>query len=198
MSKNTRNRILLTALAALLLVVVAVGSTVAYLKATTTPLVNTFTTAGITLELKETKKPDGTEVSNGVTDWSAQLIPGKEYFKNPTVKITNDVDAYLFVKIEDSTANTYLTYTNNLTANGQGWTALGDSYPGIYYREVAADADTRSWSLIGDDKVTVPTSLELSGMPGSAVTIKYTAYACQKEGFNTAVAAWTTNFGTTN
>lgn len=43
MSKNTRNRILLTAVAALLLVAVAVGGTVAYLNATSNAVVNTFT-----------------------------------------------------------------------------------------------------------------------------------------------------------
>lgn len=212
MSKNTRNRILLTALAALLLVAISVGGTVAYLKASTNAITNTFTTAGITLELKETKKPDGTEVADGVTDWTAKLIPGKDYDKNPKVKITNDVDAYLFVKIEDTT-DSVLSYTNNLTAEGQGWTALGDSYAGIYYREVAADATTKEWELIGGNKVTVKSNLvketavtgtDTVAMPSGNVTIKYTAYACQKEGFNAAdgktapQVAWDTNFGTTS
>lgn len=211
MSKNTRNRILLTALAALLLVVVAVGGTVAYLKSTTNTITNTFSPAGIKINLTETMNTDSD--NNGTPDkWTAHLIPGKEYAKNPIVSVdrdVTDVDIWLFVKFEHNDIGDYVNYTNNLNASVNGWTVGtgtgGNGVPtNVYYREVSATetttcgvtgcavTDDPHWHLIGDDKVTVWETLAEGNLPmaSASVEMKYTAYAIQKEGFTTAADAW--------
>lgn len=190
MSKNTRNRILLTALAALLLVVVAVGGTVAWLTASTEAITNTFTTAGVYITLTETaNQTDGT--------WSAQLIPGKTYAKDPVVAVaeTTDVDIYLFVKFEETnTPSTYLTYTSTLTTEN-GWTqGNGTDIPAnVWYREVGANDETKSWTLLAGNQVMVKSELTNTTMAAAGKTpeLKYTAYAIQKVGFDTPADAWT-------
>lgn len=193
MSKNTRNRILLTALAALLLVVVAVGGTVAWLTDTTDEIKNTFTAAGIDITLIETKNPDGTEVSEGVKNWSAKMIPGQTYAKNPvvTVEDTTDVDIYLFVKFEETnTPSTYLTYTSTLTTEN-GWTKL-DVQDNVWYRVVGANDETKSWNLLQNDTIQVKDTVSKDNMSAAAsAELKYTAYAIQKDNVGTVAEAWT-------
>lgn len=215
MSKNTRNRILLTALAALLLVVVAVGGTVAWLTDSTSEIKNTFTTAGIDIELKETKKPDGTVVEAGVNDWSAQLIPGKEYQKNPVVSVLKetDVDIWLFVKYDETNINpegkNALNYTSTLSEENSGWTqgtGTGESGNGlpnnVWYREVKAtdianatkgtccDLDVLHWHLLKDDKVSISKDITKDQIADGNGTMTWTAYAIQTSGFSTAKDAW--------
>lgn len=169
MSKNTRNRILLTALAALLLVVVAVGGTVAYLKAQTTTVTNTFTTSSIGVELKETTT-------------SYQMIPGGDISKDPKVTVTNsDTDAYVFVKIEKSTNfDNFMEYTI-----ADGWTAVDVEGETVYYREVSKTATTKTFSVLQDDKVSVKTNVTKEQMAAltdtTKPTLSFTAYVIQKD-----------------
>lgn len=184
----------LTMIAALALAVcIGIGGTLAYLTATTSKITNTFSVGGIEISLKETKKPDGTVVENGVTDWSAMLVPSKEYAKNPVVSVTkNDVECYLFVKFDETNSpDTYLTYTSNLTTQN-GWTAL-NGYNGVWYRTVGANDAVKSWSLLDGDKVTVKANVGSTANPVPAESalpeLSYTAYAIQTEGFNGDAAA---------
>lgn len=190
MSKNTRNRILLTALAALLLVVVAVGGTVAYLKASTNTITNTFTSAEVKVELTETWNTD----TNGDKEndaWKAQLVPAAEYTKDPKVKITNDTEAYLFVKFEEkNNPSTYLTYTSTLN-DDNGWTKLEEQND-VWYRTVKADDTTKEWTLLKDNKITVNNSVTNENMTDAAkAELVYTAYAIQTTGFTSVKDAWT-------
>lgn len=174
----------------------AVGGTIAWLTDSTDTVTNTFTTAGIDITLIETMKPNGDEVADGVTDWSAKLVPGETYSKNPVVSVVRpatDVDIYLFVKFEETNnPSAYLTYTSNLTKEGSGWTKLDgvEGVDNVWYREVGASDTNVSWHLLDEDKVTVKESFT---MPEDNATpqLKYTAYAIQKDGFTTAAAAWT-------
>lgn len=203
----------MTLILALILVVgCVVGGTVAWLTATSDTVTNTFTTSDINVELKETMKPDGTEVADGVTDWSAQMIPGYIYSKNPTVTVkANSVDCYLFVKFEVTGTATALEYTSNLTDNGwtQG-TGTGEGGNGVptnvWYREVISSTSDQSWELLKDNQVKISESLTKSDMPTAENTPKliYTAYASQlhknaTENF-TAAEAWmnVSNPGGTN
>lgn len=169
MSKNTRNRILLTALAALLLVVVAVGGTVAYLKAQTSTVTNTFTTSSINVELAETTT-------------SYQMIPGGNISKDPKVTVTNpDTDAYVFVKIEKSNNfDNFMTYEI-----ADGWTAVSVENETVYYREVSKTATTKTFSVLKGDKVSVKsdvTTAQMSALNESTKpTLSFTAYVIQKD-----------------
>ena len=178
----------------MVLVLAAVGGTIAWLTDTSDTVTNTFLATDIEVTLAETE---------GIVDgeWEAQLIPGKEYSKNPIVTVTEntDIDVYLFVKRSD-TVSQYLDYTDLLVA--PDWTCL-DADADVWYRIVRVDDTNKSWNLIGDNKVTVKTSIVKNGtnpvpagcieMPASTADLhlNYTAYAVQYEGFESNPAgAW--------
>lgn len=189
MSKNTRNRILLTAVAALLLVVMTVGGTLAWLTDSTEQVTNTFSPSDIHISLEESVDDD------------LQLIPGKEYEKIPVVAVDDEhtsVDIYLFVEfIESEGSKNYLTYNSTLT-EANGW-KLVDGEDNVWYREVADDAEVQSWTLLGDYtnattnekyQVKVIEDLTADDTHNTTVTLTYKAYAIQKDGFANAKAAW--------
>lgn len=204
---NNARRILLLVGLMSLVAVISIGGTIAWLTDSTQEVTNTFTAAGIDITLTETwnagANPDDPTSKND--HWEVQLIPGKTYEKNPVVAVTRpdtDVDIYLFVKVEDNISN-YVTYTSLLNADN-GWTQLSTTDGSVvWYRTVTADETNSdggapSWHLIDNDTVTVKSTLVKAGsavdgdgntnMPSDAVTLKYTAYAIQTEGFNTATS----------
>ena len=187
MSKNTRTRILLTAVAALLLVTMAVGGTLAWLVDSTEEVTNTFTTSEVDIDLTETK-PENQK---------AQMIPGSEIEKNPTVVVEAGSEAcWLFVKVTPGAdVKDYLDY-----AIADGWTELTgvDGVTGVYYRSV--DADTAkagvSYPVLKDNKVKVLDSVTNTMMDkvddGTAkVELTFTAYACQSANVTDVKTAWT-------
>lgn len=189
--KMRNRRIALTVCLMLLVAVVSVGGTMAWLTAKTGEVKNTFTSADIDIDLLETMKPDGTSADR-VTDWSAQLIPGKEYHKNPKVVVTgaaDSVEAYLFVKFDADDSATYLDYTLEMNATGSGWTPV-ENVNNVWYRVVPASTTDQTWDLIVDDKVTVKSDLTATDVESANSTMTFTAYAIQTQGFATAELAW--------
>lgn len=165
-----------------LLTVGAVGGTIAWLTSQATPVVNTFTTSDITVELKET------------TGTSYKMVPGCDIDKDPkaTVK-AGSVECWLFVEL-DKSANfdTYLTYTI-----ADGW-ALVAGETNVYARKVEASNIGTSYSVLKDNKVTVLTTVTKEMMnsltANTLPTLTVTAYASQlnktaDEEF-TAAEAW--------
>lgn len=177
--KNTK-KILVLALAAVLLVAVSVGGTVAFLQDRTQEIVNTFTTSNIDITLEESKNLD------------LKMVPGKELRKDPTVTVIKGSEAcWLFVEVEKTEGfDTYLTYEM-----AAGWT-LVPGETNVYYREVAAVTADTEFPVIKDNKVTVTTNEtltnakmdELEGDKNPKMTI--TAYAIQKVNFADAATAW--------
>ncbi|MBQ3088136.1 MAG: hypothetical protein IJC36_00725 [Clostridia bacterium] len=172
------------AVTALLLVLCfAIGGTLAWLKAETKPVVNTFTYGDINIDLSESE------------NLNLKMIPGNDITKDPKVTVEANSEAcWLFVKVEKS--DNYADYLANYTI-ADGWNEL-DGVAGVYYREVdaaTAKAGT-SYQVLKGDKVTVLDSVEKSDMEAikngtvGEPTLTFIAYAVQKDGFNTAVLAW--------
>lgn len=171
---------------------IVIGGTMAWLMDKTDPVTNTFTAGNIEITLIETKKPDGTVVDAGVTDWSAQMIPGNTYEKDPVVTVIgseNAVDCYLFVKVEEvGNAQEYLNYTFTFDADAE-WkkygepTTVDETTTTIWYREVTASTDDQSWHLLTDDRVTVDGDAVTKNNMTVAANAKliFTAYAAQKD-----------------
>lgn len=158
--KNMK-KILVLALAALLLVAVSVAGTVAYLTATTTPVTNTFKPSTLSVSIDETLPADKT----------AQMIPGATIDKNPKVSYTTDVPAYVFVKVTESIGadlnfSDYIEYSV-ITTGDNAWKELSD---GVYYMSVEKGSNPPDGiSVIQDankvtDKVTVKSDLKLADM----------------------------------
>ncbi|MDD6236205.1 MAG: hypothetical protein PUB00_02370 [Clostridiales bacterium] len=184
------------AVVALVLVVCcAIGGAIAWLTDTTAPVTNTFTVGDVDITLTETWNTDTNSDSSNDT-WTAKLVPGNTYAKDPVVTVTNEtnVDCYLFVKFEESNnANTYLTYTSTLIEEN-GWTkGDGTNIPAdVWYRVVLANDTTKSWNLLDGNKVTVNAGTVTKDTMSKAQNAKltYTAYAVQKDNIDTAAAAW--------
>lgn len=199
-------KILAFALCLVLVAGLSVAGTLAYLQAQTGTITNTFTTAGLKIELNETYNTD-TNGDNKNDAWTAQLVPAAVYKKDPVVSVIRtkndvkgtDVDIYLYVKMENN-ASQYISFKNNLEENG--WAQIGTT--GVYWREVTATEKSAEgtdpyWNLIGDDTVTINSGLtEADTAKAADVTLKYTAYAVQTEGFENAEDAWSKTYGKTN
>lgn len=189
MSKNTRNRILLTAVAALMLVVVAVGGTIAYLIDQTDPITNTFTPSSVNVNLDETVP----------TNKTAQMVPGVEIPKDPTVSVaanTLTVPYYVYVVVtETNSPSTYMDYSID-----SAWTPL-TGYTGVYYIEVDENyTAAQSWEVLTDSKVTVKTSVTDEQLEAMTSTDKYPtmtfqAYVAQMAPANDPVVSWETYLG---
>ena len=161
----------------------AIGGTLAWLVDKSDAVVNTFTYGDINIDLSET------------TGNEYKMIPGNDITKDPKVTVEKDSEAcWLFVKIEKS-AN-YADYLADYTI-ADGWTAL-DGVDGVYYREVNADTAKAgtSYQVLKGDTVTVLDSVKKSDMEAikngtvDEPTLTFTAYAVQKDGFDTAALAW--------
>lgn len=197
----------------MVLVLATVGGTIAWLTAQTGTVTNTFTVGDIGITLEETLQSDGTTLEANET-WSAQLVPSKNYTKDPVVAVDvnkTNVPIYLFVKFEEiNTTNngvSVIEYDDIFDDNDE-WTPLtGDGIPTtVYYRiwdpeDYADDPDSypATWKLLNANEawegkeVHIPDSLNVANMPatGSAPQLKFTAYAIQVEGSNSAAEAWT-------
>ena len=172
------------AVTALLLVLCfAIGGTLAWLKAETKPVVNTFTYGDINIDLSESE------------NLNLKMIPGNDITKDPKVTVEANSEAcWLFVKVEKSA--TYDSYLADYTI-ADGWNEL-DGVAGVYYREVDATTakDGTSYQVLKGNTVTVLDRVEKSDMEAikngtvDKPTLTFTAYAVQKDGFNTAALAW--------
>lgn len=190
--RHNGKKALAVLLSLMLVIGCVVGGTLAWLKAVTNPVTNTFIPANIEISLTETNNTD-TDNDGNVDAWTAQLVPGKTYSKDPVVGVADgtDVDCYLFVQVEKTgNPDTCLTYTSLLNEDA-GWKQVPE-VSDVWYRVVKVSDTTKSWHLIGDDQVTVKQELTKENMPQGDVQLSYTAYAVQYAGFEDDVAgAWT-------
>ncbi len=191
--RSVSSKMFVMMLALVLVFGCAVGGTIAWLTAKTTPVVNTFTYGDIKIDLTESG------------DRSFKIIPGVDITKDPkvTVEATSE-PCYLFVKVEEENWPTFTETdaTTGKTKNkvsyeiADGWTAL-EGQNGVYYRIIntVTTANT-DYPVLKDNKVTVSENLSKAEINGIAADKKipkltFTAYAIQKEGFATPEAAWT-------
>lgn len=204
---------MIAVLSVILVMLIGVAGTLAYLQVQTGPVQNTFAPSNIDLKLEETNVDGDSATAN-----TYKMIPGVEIAKDPKVTVTADIDCYVFVEVTETTNfDTYMTY-----AIASGWklfnTTSGevtetvdtvnlDNY--VLFREVSAAADEDSngdknveafYVLAGNTTypngvVTVPNTVtkgDMDGLYNNNGTVKddaelpkltFTAYAIQKAGF---------------
>lgn len=202
----------LTVIIALVLVVVmSVAGTVAYLTSSDT-VTNTFTVGNVQIKLDEAKaNPDGTLVAGAdrVDANSYKLIPGHTYNKDPMVTVLEgsessyikmtvtftkaaELDAIFAPNGADMTSifNGYDSANWIYKGNTEDTTANTRTYEFWYKETVAAPtADVALDALF--DSITVPgtiTNTQLATIEGMTITVN--AYAIQADGFANAEAAW--------
>ncbi|MCQ2512504.1 MAG: CalY family protein [Lachnospiraceae bacterium] len=177
-----KKKVIVTIIAAALILCLAIGGTIAWLTAKTDPVTNTFTVGDINITLDESD------------DLDLKMVPGKEITKDPKVTVLeNSEDCWLFVKIDKSSNfDAFMTY-----GIADGWTQLGteETYPGVYYREVSSITSEKEFPVLADNKVTVKgeevTKEMLSALtPENYPTLTFKAYACQRASFDYPSDAW--------
>ena len=180
--RSVSSKTFIVMLALMLVIGCAVGGTVAWLTQKTDAVVNTFTYGDINIELTETKP----EVKQ------AKIIPGIDIEKDPKVMVKKDSEAcWLFVEVKEE--GTFVA--NKVTYSiADGWTkGDGTNIPAnVYYRSVDAATTNTSFDILKNNKVTVSEDLTKEEIKGINVqpTLTFTAYAVQKDGIDTAAAAW--------
>lgn len=202
----------LTVLLALVLVIaMSVAGTMAYLTSTDS-VTNTFTVGNVKITLDEldtdndSNKSDNVTVGDTVRDKANayNLIPGHVYTKDPTVHVDADSeDSWVFVKVENGIAAyeaaasdvdpVYVPIAKQI--ENKGWKALGEAYPGVYYQSYTKGQNDKDLEVFANFKIsgTANTVAGWSSIAAGTNDIKVTAYAIQKDGFESDVAfAWTT------
>ncbi len=195
--KNRKfTKVALIALAMVLVCIVSVAGTLAYLTSQTDEVVNTFTVGDVEITLDEAKvTADGVSVEGAdrVKANTYKLLPNHSYTKDPTVHVAADSeDCWIFVKIDNGIESIeaaaeggYVTIATQLSDNG--WSLVAGTQ-NIYAYEAIAKADEdlqvfNSFKISGDVDGT-----ELADYADAKITVQ--AYAVQADGFATAADAF--------
>lgn len=184
---KSKKKVFMTVLCAAALVVASVLGTMAYLTSKD-QVNNTFTVGNVAITLDEAPVNDAGVVQAGdrVKANKYKLIPGHKYTKDPTVHVTaNSEDSWVFVKVKDdiTAIEADTTVADQIKANG--WTAL-DGFTGVYYKEYATA--TTQTDLVVFENFKVKGDADVSQYANAKIDV--TAYAIQKDGFDTAAKAW--------
>lgn len=185
---KSKKKVFLTVLCAAALVVASVLGTMAFLTSKD-KVNNTFTVGKVAITLDEAKVTDmGAPVAGAdrVKANTYKLIPGHNYTKDPTIHVAaGSEDSWIFIKVENGLTSIINTPTIESQITDNGWTAL-DGVTGVYYKEYTSAATATDLAVFGafkiKDDADVPTY--------SKAKIDVYGYAIQKDGFDTAAAAW--------
>lgn len=177
-----KKRTLTILIAVALVVVVAIGGTLAWLTDKTDPVTNTFTVGDINIELEETWNTDN-DGDNINDSWTAQLVPGMNLTKDPVVTVkAGSEKCYLFVKVDESNWPQFKEDDGSTLKVkyeiGDGWEKLSD---GVYYRTVEASDSDQPFGVLKNNKVYVSQNLTKAdlGQITQSSTLAFTAYAVQ-------------------
>lgn len=204
---KTRSKALLLILCAMLLLIASALGTVAYLTVQDT-VKNTFSVGKVDVTLdegSEGKRSMRARSTGAPVDENDHiLMPGHTYTKDHTIHVDAvSEDSYIFVKVENGIASYeaassaeeggYRTIADQLTANG--WTAL-ESAADVYYREYTKSSAGSDFAVFNTFKI-ADNANDVESWGSCDAQVVVTAYAVQKDGFDTASAAWMATFGKT-
>lgn len=205
MTKRINKRAKVAAVAVVAVLAIALGGTLAWLQGTGSDSAN----------ITGASKSVTVSVDDGISNMISDVLPGQKVTYNPTVKVNATADAYVFVKVTDS-SNVMTSTTPDAESNSTAiWTVLDSTkYPGVYYTTVSANNAEQSLNVFKDGSFIVSNALTNDTLKNLNATVKVDAYAIQKdyiggtgeksETADTASAAWsalnsstTTGSGTT-
>lgn len=207
---KTKSKALILTLCAVLLVAASMLGTMAYLTSQD-QVVNTFTVGSVAITLDEAKaNPDGSLVAGAarVKANSYKLLPGHEYKKDPTIHVdANSEDCFLFVKVENEIADIEKAGTEVAEQMAKnGWVTVEGQTKVYVYVGKTTGATNPATVQAGTnvdvfEKLAIDGNVDNNTLNGYAgKTIKVTAYAVQKDGFEgkSAKEIWTNaGFNTT-
>lgn len=190
---KSKKKVFLTVLCAAALVVASVLGTMAFLTSKD-KVNNTFTVGKVVITLDEAEvdqygvvqtKEDGSAKDRVKTN-EYKLIPGHEYTKDPTIHVAaGSEDSWIFIKVENGLTSIINTPTIESQITDNGWTAL-DGVTGVYYKEYTSVATATDLAVFGAFKI--KDDADVSTYSNAKIDVY--GYAIQKDGFDTAAAAW--------
>ena len=163
-------------IAAVLLMAISAGVTVALLVSSSNTVVNTFTIGGIEISLEET------------TGDKYVMTPGVKVPKDPTVTVrANSENCWLFVKLEkENDFDTFCTYEIE-----DGWKIFeGDTT--VFYRMVARSNVDQAFLVLKNNCISIKDTLteeQLDSVKDNP-KLNLIAYAVQSDGVTTIEEAW--------
>ncbi len=204
-----KKKVFVLLIAAVLLVGISVGGTVAWLTAQTGPVENTFTVGDIKLDIWEHKiDPVTNKLTTELADDGKNnynFVPGDTLEKDPTVEVKAGSEAcYLFIHAVE--ANNEAT-ANNITADpiivwsvkeepnndpANGWVEVPD-HEDYWYRLVDATGSDLEFPILTDNQVTVNDQVTKEMVPAinaKKPTLTFTAAAVQKDNIADVATAW--------
>ena len=197
-----KSKAILMALCAVLLVAASVMGTLAYLTSSDT-VVNTFTVGNVAITMDELDVDNSTADADRDDANAYKLLPGHTFTKDPTIHVAStSEDCYLFVKVVNEIKGIEAADTEDSKTSiaaqmeAKGWDVV-DPANGIY---VYADAEGKPAAVTASDDVVVFENFTISGSVDNTTldtytgkTIVVTAYAVQKDGFESKTASeiWT-------
>ena len=185
---KTSMKALTLVLCAVLLVCASVMGTLAYLKAETEVVKNTFTVGKVEIDLDEAKVDEyGVEVEGAsrVKANEYKLIPGHTYAKDPMITVkTGSEDCWVFAKLEDGLADASTIVIN------EGWTQIRTTDGSVVYAYNTKLSAGMTATLFNEF-----TFGDYDPAIYEQAAINITGYAVQADGFGTAQAAWDATFG---
>lgn len=206
---KSAKKAIIAAVCAVMLVVGSVAGTMAYLTSQDS-VTNTFTVGNVAITLDETDVDNSTADAARDKANSYKLMPGHSYTKDPIVHVASgSEECYLFVKvvneiaaIEDQSNNGSTTVASQMENNG--WQAV-DGVSNVYVYATGNDAKTAvsasddktvfetfkiaGEGVIGGDKPTGYTGTDKYISDYANANITVTAYAVQKDGFESKTPA---------
>ena len=179
-----KKKVLLIALAAILLVGASIGGTLAWLTDQAT-VTNTFTVGKVNIKLDEAVIGGSSRTEQDQSGY--KMVPGVAIPKDPTVTVAaGSEECYVFVKVKNNMAGSV-----DLTIHSDWGTLTGlPTNVYVYKEKVTATAATALTPVF--TSVTPKSTLSEDDLNAlTDKTIKVTAYAIQAAGMTNAAAAWT-------
>ncbi|MGI6161623.1 MAG: TasA family protein [Christensenellales bacterium] len=173
-----KKKVLITVLAAVLLVALAVGGTLAWLTDTAS-VTNVFTLGDVKISLDE---------ENWVPN--SKIVPGAEIAKDPVVTVeANSEECYVFVEIDVPAA---MAAISSIDIDSTNWLKL-DGEDNVYYYKTTVASSTSAQALPAVfTEVTISedaTNAQIAAI-GTENSIIVTAYAIQATAGDTPALAW--------
>lgn len=197
---KTKSKALILTLCAVLLVAASVLGTMAYLTSQD-QVVNTFTVGQVQITLDEEDTDNSTPDADRDKANAYHLLPGHTYTKDPTIHVdANSEDCFLFVKVENEIADIEKAGTKVAEQMAKnGWVTVEGQTKVYVYVGKTTDATNPATVQAGTnvdvfEKLAIDGNVDNNTLNGYAgKTIKVTAYAVQKDGFEgkSASQIWT-------
>lgn len=193
--KNIK-RTLITVVAMLLVCVVSVAATLAYLYDKSDTVVNTFTVGNVEISLDEKDVDNSSPDKDRDVANKYKLTAGATLEKDPTVHVSNySEESYIFVEVivDDAVAAVLessgeKSIASQMTKNG--WELLeGNIY--AYNKTVTGLGNAAALNIPVFTTISVKSEAKGEDLAAAAeAKITITAYAIQKDGISTPAAAW--------